>query len=268
MEPSKEQLKAIKGYELELMDEIHRICNKYNINYSLFYGTLLGAIRHKGFIPWDDDIDIAMSETDYMIFKKACEIELNKDLYFLQDKKTDPEFGNPFYAKLRKNNTALVEFPNKDKIMHHGVWVDIFILKRFDGDLNKLRKKVKQAKIWRSKKSDFYSYKSKNFKGKIKCAMNFLRHPYTIQKSCKRLVKYVNKITLESGEYLFDPNSDDLVCFSLSDYNNTNMVPFEKHNYKCIKSFDQYLTKTYGNYMELPPVNKRISNHNFYKILL
>lgn len=110
---------------LEILKEIHKICMKHDIKYTLIAGTLLGAIRHKGFIPWDDDCDIAMLRPDYERFLEIAARELPEG-YFLQTRKTDP--GYPLnFTKIRKNNTLLIETGETgEENYHHGVFVDIF----------------------------------------------------------------------------------------------------------------------------------------------
>lgn len=112
--------------ELEILLEFQRICQRHGLRYFLTAGTLLGAVRHSGFIPWDDDIDIAMPREDFERLPVVCRTELDLQ-YFFQDYTTEPNF--PYYfAKIRKNGTEVYEAGLDDIEMHKGVYIDIFPL--------------------------------------------------------------------------------------------------------------------------------------------
>ena len=110
---------------LEMLKEVDRICRKNGINYMLFAGTMLGAVRHKGFIPWDDDLDIVMMRDEYEQFLRNAEKELDSKEYYLQ-KEFSPHWPM-FFSKLRRNGTACIErYIPKDEETHMGIYIDIF----------------------------------------------------------------------------------------------------------------------------------------------
>lgn len=124
-----DKLRELQLCELNILDEIVRICRKHNIKYYLYGGTLLGAVRHKGFIPWDDDMDIVMPRKDFDRFAKACRTDLSPQVYY-QTCFTDKQYPM-LYAKIRKHDTYVCEEKWLNKSMHQGVCVDIFPLDRF-----------------------------------------------------------------------------------------------------------------------------------------
>lgn len=122
-EPS-EKLRKLQLCMLEILDEVVRICDKHNIKYFLVGGSALGAYRHKGFIPWDDDIDIAILRVDYEKFSRICEHELNEK-FFHQTPFTDLEYPWLF-SKMRLNHTFAEESSLIKENVHHGISIDIF----------------------------------------------------------------------------------------------------------------------------------------------
>ena len=126
---NKEEQEKLKQIELNLLVCFKEICEKHKLDYFLTGGTLLGAVRHKGFIPWDDDIDVGMPREDYETFLRVASSCL-PDGIFLQTRKTDPEV--PFnFAKLRDSRTTFIETSIKDLDINHGVYIDIFPIDYF-----------------------------------------------------------------------------------------------------------------------------------------
>ena len=125
---SDEERRAPQISELEILMEFKRICSSNNLQYYLTAGTLLGAVRHQGFIPWDDDIDIAMPRKDFKKFGELCRCQLKKDFYY-QDCRTEPDY--PYYfAKLRKEGTEVCEPCLEAVNIRKGHYIDIFPLDR------------------------------------------------------------------------------------------------------------------------------------------
>lgn len=262
-------LDKLKAIELEILNEIDRICKKHNIEYCLSGGTLLGAVRHGGFIPWDDDIDIAMTRDNYDKFCSLPESEFGDD-YLLNCFKTNKKCSYP-YAKLVRRGTKFIEsknVSNKDSI-YSGIWVDIFPLDGASGVNLPLQAKNKQMynkyfTLINIKNKTSY-YQSSKFKKKI---YEFILYFVPMRFLHKKLYKFI------TNESVLD---NDFLCSYCSVYSivkdthkkiaifPTKEIMFEGKLYPCMNNNDEYLSKMYGNYMELPPEDKRI-NHKPYFI--
>ena len=117
-------MKKVHKVQLEMALEVKRICQNNNIKYFIIAGTLLGSVRHGGFIPWDDDLDIGMLREDYDRFIKIAQKEIGEE-YFLQTWDTDSGFALPI-AKIRKNGTKFIEQNSSKSELHNGIYIDIF----------------------------------------------------------------------------------------------------------------------------------------------
>ena len=121
---TQEDKRKIQLLELEILQEVDAICRRHGINYTMGYGSLIGTIRHDGFIPWDDDVDICLLRKDYVRFKEICKKELSSR-FFYQSNDTDPEYYL-LYDKIRLNGTVFKESHLSSYNIHHGVYIDIF----------------------------------------------------------------------------------------------------------------------------------------------
>ena len=108
--------------ELDILNEFDRICRKYNIKYSLDGGTLLGAVRHKGFIPWDDDIDVSMSRENYNKFLEVQKKELKKSKYYVDSMETNDN-NFTLYAKMKRKNTTYSDITSNRSIEEQNIWI-------------------------------------------------------------------------------------------------------------------------------------------------
>lgn len=120
------KLRQLQKTELSILKRFKQICDKHHLRYYLYGGTLLGAVRHEGFIPWDDDVDVCMPYSDYEIFLNVAKKELGED-YFLQTSESDKHFVAPF-AKIRLNNSTFLDSKFAKRHINHGIWIDIFPL--------------------------------------------------------------------------------------------------------------------------------------------
>ena len=125
MNDSHNQIQQVWTVEQDILDVIHHICSEHGLRYSLAYGTLIGAVRHKGFIPWDDDIDLMMPREDYEKLLSLWDSTAPKG-YILQNVRTNPDFTQSF-TKIRKDHTTFLQFEfEREKCYHKGIFVDIF----------------------------------------------------------------------------------------------------------------------------------------------
>ena len=268
-------IKRIQKIEVELLLEFDRICKKHDIKYQLFAGTLLGAIRHEGFIPWDDDIDVAMIRSEYDRFVSVVQKEL-QDEYFFQTLKTDPNYMNRF-AKIRKNNTVFKEKLVQELDMHHGVYIDIFALDNIEPDTSKGKNQ-----IWKIRKIDGF------FKFRLKYRYESMEPGFakTKAKFKYNLIKFMSIPKLKVDEYVLKimKSFNDKDTGYIADLSNPGVgnlekfimkkevmmdsidAMFEGHSFPIPRTYDAVLTKAYGDYMKLPDEFNRVSHHNIVEI--
>jgi len=253
-----EKLKKIQSVELEMLIEIDRICRKYNIKYSLDGGTLLGAIRHNGFIPWDDDADVVMLREEYEKFYKACKKELDTERFFLQEFRTD-EYYRWGYSKLRRKDTLFLREGQEHIKCQQGIFLDIFICDEVPENewLRKLHllscfciRKGLYSEVGRVKEEKGYMRALFEAVYKIprKCWVWLLDNLIRITKKRKGTLvahytyPYPKRCRYGMPRKCFDEYVDK---------------DFEDKTFKIFKNYDLYLKLLYGDYMKLPPVEKR-----------
>lgn len=254
--------------QLELVIELDRICRKNNIEYFLDSGTLLGAVRHKGFIPWDDDLDIGMLREDYERFLKIAPKDLEKE-YFLQTWYSDENYGLPF-AKIRKNNTIYMEGTAENVKAHAGIYIDIFPYDNYGNSklkqgyhLSLIRRMIAVKcgyKQWR----EFSSSKIRAKKTLIYIPIRLASALFTKIFLIKKYEEIARKYNGIQTEDVFENSSANYGKWVIDKENlaETIEMEFEGVKLRVPKGYDQYLTRIYGDYMQLPPVEKRGSRHS------
>ncbi len=257
-----EQLLKLQSLELEIAKEIKRICEKNDIKYFITAGSLLGAVRHGGFIPWDDDMDIGMLRKDYDRFLAACKTDLD-DRFFLQTWDTDPEY--PFsYAKIRLEGTRFIEKFSEQTSMHNGLFVDVFpydnvpdlkILQKIQGLKYFICKRI----LW-IKKGFGMSMLQESKKQALKYRSflvfsKFFSCEHTKKYFIKTQTKYNNRVTqkiVADGSYTYKKES-----ILKRWVEQLEPVDFETEKFLTFKDRIEYLKYFYGDYLKLPPIEAR-----------
>ncbi|MBO5230928.1 MAG: LicD family protein [Clostridia bacterium] len=248
-------LKELQKIELEILLEVDRICKKHNIAYFLVSGTLLGAIRHKGFIPWDDDIDICMPIDDYKKFCKVSAKELD-DAFFLQNFETDNT--NKWAAKIRKNGTTVIEKGYENADIHQGAWIDIFPLIGINDDETWITRATKKSdwskKLLRKRYGALGSFKTLSFDKKILKFLPFKFVRFIVKLLLSTIFK--NHKSFKYCTYLWG-NCKISPRFSSDIFEGYCEVEFEGYLFPAPAKWNEYLSIVYGDYMTLPPPEKR-----------
>lgn len=235
------QLREVQKKELEILLEVDRLCKRHKITYYLIGGSALGAMRHRGFIPWDDDIDIAMARPDYRRFLKVCSAEL-PDGYFLQTYRTQPNFPYTF-AKVNLNNTTFIENRLHKLNIHHGIFIDVFPLDGVSRHPAIAEAQVRLAKFLR------WAIIIRRLPFRLSTTLTFWR--------CFILDQLISRVSVERSTKLGNLIGGQREIFDREVFGTPRMAEFEGHQFPVPSQCERYLALTYGNYMDLPPVDKR-----------
>ncbi len=263
----KNQINAVRSIELQILCEIDRICKKYDISYHLTYGTLLGAIRHEGFIPWDDDIDVAMERKEYERFKQVCKEELS-DKFFYQCNETDGEYFH-LMDKIRMNNTVFKETYLAKWNIHHGIYVDIFPLDFVPEGWLKRKIHFFYFQFFRiGLMSKYLDVKErKGIKKIFSILLRIVYAPFSLSFLYKKSEIIASKYKVQ-GKYIFSMY-DSIKTDSLLEYEwikTTKNVLFEGLSFPVPEHFEDVLKVFYGDYRKLPPEEERVPQHNIEEL--
>ena len=252
-------LTKLHQVELEILDKFHQICEENDLTYFLTGGSMLGAVRHKGFIPWDDDIDVGMPRNDYDRFIKIAPKTLG-DKYFLDCFEYNENYYLPF-AKIKKNNTIFDEGFFDDDYMHKGIFIDIIPFENVDKiDLSL---KIRAIMVRNILETMFYKLKIRKLKNTRRPLLVLLFSIFTKKRLMKVQKYYLTKCKNNNSKYInaLGGSYNYLKETNLrSDIVPAKKILFENKKYYGMNKPDVYLSKLFGNYMKLPPLENRI-NH-------
>ncbi len=250
---SREESKAIM---LSIMDALNELCKENGITYFITAGTLLGAVRHKGFIPWDDDIDIVLFRPDYD--KLVSILKEQKKYSWLGI--VDPDKDNFYYpfAKAVDNRTVAKQ---EDNTSEYGIWVDVFPLNAFPNSLSEQQvfmKKCQSYRAWILSMTTDFEHAQFNMKFVIKSLLKFASFFLGKRRIKAKAIHYMERYNDKDTDYVgstFTPYKNEII-------EKAKMLPtveldFEGRKYSAPKCWHEYLSNIYHDYMKLPPVEKR-----------
>jgi lipopolysaccharide cholinephosphotransferase len=268
---------ALKAALLDLLLEFDRVCRQHRIAYQLAAGTLLGAVRHQGFIPWDDDVDVCMLRSDYERFLTLAPASLGERV-FLQNRRSDPAYPHLF-SKLRLNDSLFREAWVGGRDMHHGIYIDIFpfdnvkpetIIGRLHIELSRLALDLRGRAIDRLGEMPARKPASLGISARRLC-MSLIMLPLRLlgerrmDALADRLLQhYAHEETSHVTCLASMPSERRKVYARLRNraaFFRTVSVSFERHSFPAPANHDQVLTNLYGDYRRLPPSDQRQPKH-------
>lgn len=273
-----DKLRQVQMVQLELLIEFDRICKKHDIPYQLFAGTLLGSIRHKGFIPWDDDIDLAILREDYNRFLEIAPRELD-DRYFLQTYETDKEYYKQS-GRLRRNDTIMLQELYEPFDIHHGIPISIMPLDNIEpnstlGKAHRVLYQLAYNNFWRLNNARAIE-NCRREKNKVKKTVRYGLFAFSkvIPKSLTDKLHYKvstlfnNKDTEYVSHLTNGATKKRFHAYKIKRSDFYDMIPgkFEGYSFPIPRSYEEVLGNLYGDFMAMPPVEAQQPHHGVVKI--
>lgn len=243
--------------QLEMLIEVDRICKKCDIKYNIIAGTLLGAVRHGGYIPWDDDADVALLREEYERFRLVVKTELDTTRFYFQDNRRTKGYRWG-YGKLRRKNTLFLREFQEHMPYKQGIFIDIFPL---DGvPDNYFFRSIKNFECYCIRKilwSKIGQVANKNYLKRVWFKYLAKIPEDKIWNYYYRMVTSAKKKQTRMVRILMFPTPNREYGYYRKWYENSVDTIFEGINFKSIKDYDSYLSFKFGDYMKLPPIENR-----------
>lgn len=262
-----DEVKKLHKYLLDIFNEFSRICDKHDLKYFSIAGTTLGAVRHNGFIPWDDDLDVGMPIKDFMRLREIAKKDLKSPYNFIDT--LNKNRNNHYFYKIENENTTFIESENIT--FKKGIWIDIMPFSGVpDNDialyffLKKAYFYLKFDSYINTKFSDCKMFKQKFFKVLSYIFLFNKDKTYYIRKFEKLMCKYdfnkCNRIFYAWKLQFSFKNTKRYTIFESSIFKKTVSHEFEGINMKIPSGYDSYLKQCYGDYMKIPKKEKRVTH--------
>lgn len=250
-------LRQIQMIQLEMLIEVDRICKKHNIHYNIIAGTLLGAVRHGGYIPWDDDADVALLRPEYEKFRDICKTELDKKRFYFQDDRNTRGYRWG-YGKIRRKNTLFLREHQEHMPYKQGIFIDVFPLDNvpdnyFIRSIQNFEcfcvRKILWSKVGKVAEKNYWKRRIYRLLDNI--PENSVRQYY------HKMINRANANSTRMVRILLFPTPNNEYGYYRCWYENSQDTVFEGKVFQGIKDYDSYLSFKFGNYMELPPMELR-----------
>lgn len=248
--------------QLEILKVFDRFCRNHGLKYSLYAGSLIGVIRHKAFIPWDDDLDVCMARDEYDRFIMLWS-QQSPEGYILQNKENTPQFWQSF-TKIRKKHSTYLQEEREAGKYHTGIFLDVFPLDRIpNGRFKRILYKWNCMK-YQLLTREFIPPKGSAFirlgAASILACTPKRRRERARKNALKRITQYNNQfdleiVAIETMASLRKPFAADMLDTYVD-------LPFEDGKFMCFEGWDDHLTRKFGDYMQLPPEEERAWKHH------
>ncbi len=252
-----EELKRLQDVQKELISEVKRICLKNNIHFNMVGGTMLGAVRHSGYIPWDDDADIGFLRAEYEKFREVCKKDLNHEKYYMQDLR-DTEGYRWGYGKLRKKGTEFIRLNQEFMPYEQGIFIDLMpfdnvpdniVLRKIHFIKCFIYRKFFWSKVGAQSEGNRFIRILYKLMSYVPMRLLVSRYQRFIDAGQKKKTKLVRILTF--------PTPKGVCGYERKWYTKLSKYQFDELVLPGARDYDGYLTVKYGNYMEMPPAEKR-----------
>lgn len=254
----------LQNCELNILKEFIRVCDELKLTYYMVCGSALGAVKYGGFIPWDDDVDVALPRRDYDLFISKAQPMLPENL-FVQTYLTDPAYPN-IYGKIRNSQTTFIERSYKNLDMNHGVYIDIFPLDGYPQDSTEAQNFEKEKeRLYRQRYAGISPWYHRDAVLTANCLLNRFGVSFDTAEACRLNEELIKKYPLSESELWCNYGNSMLPVEYAphGQYGGGAWASFEGLEVRVPENFDDYLTQKYGDWRADIPAEQKLGHHRY-----